>query len=62
MIKCDASWTSDVYDNFQQYVKGVMTMQTFLRYIASLLGKTKSSTTGFGIHVLPDTDIRSFLD
>ena len=22
MIKCDASWTSDVYDNFNQYVRG----------------------------------------
>ena len=22
MIKCDASWTSEVYDNFDQYIKG----------------------------------------
>ena len=25
MIKCDASWTSEVYDNLNQYVKGLET-------------------------------------
>ena len=42
MIKCDASWSAEVYDNFQQYVSG----------------KVRSSTTGYGVHALPITDIR----
>ena len=36
-IKCDATWSSNVYDNYRQYVDG----------------KTKASTTGFGIEVGP---------
>ena len=42
MIKCDASWTSEIYDNFDQYVKG----------------KLKLSTTGYGIQALPETDVK----
>ncbi|CAB4058247.1 unnamed protein product [Lepeophtheirus salmonis] len=37
-IKCDASWTSEVFDNFESYVNG----------------KMKTSTMGFGIEVLPE--------
>lgn len=36
-IKCDATWTSHVYDNFQEYIEG----------------KTRASTTGLGIEVGP---------
>lgn len=36
-IKCDATWTSQVYDNFMDYVNG----------------KTRASTTGFGIEFGP---------
>ena len=36
-IKCDATWTSHVYDNFDEYIQG----------------KTRASTTGLGIEVGP---------
>lgn len=42
MIKCDASWTSEIYDNFNQYVQG----------------KLRLSTTGYGIQALPETDVK----
>ena len=42
MIKCDASWTSETYDNFNQYVQG----------------KLRLSTTGYGIQALPETDVK----
>ena len=42
MIKCDASWTSETYDNFNQYVQG----------------KLRLSTTGYGIQALSETDVK----
>ena len=73
MIKCDASWTSDVYDNFNQYVRGTKPHNLVYSNVyfifgtrtrlftfdnEPLSGKLKSSTTGYGIQALPQTDVR----
>ncbi|XP_023334455.1 uncharacterized protein LOC111705962 isoform X2 [Eurytemora carolleeae] len=43
MIKCDASWNSEVFDNFKDYVKG----------------KASSLTTGVGISLTPEVDLNA---
>jgi len=40
MIKCDATWTAEVYDSFNDYVKG----------------KMATSSSGYGIQVSPTVD------
>lgn len=58
MIKCDAAWTSEVYDNFNQYVKGWMSQFKIPLNALLVLGKLQSSTTGYGIQAIPITDVR----
>ena len=58
MIKCDGSWSSEVQDNFNQYVRGkYATVLLDSSVNSGMSAKLRSSTTGYGVQT-PEMDIR----
>ena len=56
-IKCDASWSSQVHDNYNQYVQGTTPDITRNSKYPDTPGKVRSSTTGYGVQT-PEMDVR----